>query len=162
MPQKTQYEYTPETVEDEAEFQGRSQAKRARHQTGSNDKRKSEILTVEASTEDCPSRVVYTRQCGTAKTGASFRSVLDRNQAHFLWKFCNTETRARNEETPLYRIGTSETDRTTITAAIPCQAQGKEAYEASELHLNRIFGARSSSQDLGRSRISMDQEHRLR
>jgi hypothetical protein len=60
-PQKTQYKYTPETVEEEVEFQGRSQAKRAQHQTGSNDKRKSENLTMEASTEDCPSRVVYTR-----------------------------------------------------------------------------------------------------
>ncbi len=72
-PQRTQYEYTPETTEEEAEFQRWSQAKRARHQTGSNGGRDLMNLTVEASTDDRPSRVVYARQREPTNTGVRYQ-----------------------------------------------------------------------------------------
>jgi hypothetical protein len=71
--QNMQYEFTPDTMEEEAGFQRRGQVKRARHQTGKSGGSQSDYLVVEASTDDNPSRTVFETHRKTKNMSASFQ-----------------------------------------------------------------------------------------
>ena len=74
--QNMQYEFTPDTTEEEAGFQRRGQVKRARHQTGKSGDSQSDYLVVEASTDDNPSRMVFETHRQTKNMSASFQGRL--------------------------------------------------------------------------------------